>query len=74
MKLKSKTPLLHHRIIQAEVSETHPAGQGLPVLVLENGYAVLPGEAIFVEYEILEADDQEIEGLIQGGYDFVPPQ
>jgi hypothetical protein len=71
MKLRSKAPILRDWKGTAHVS-TDPSvsPDGTPIMVLDGpeGGPVGPAEAYMYGYEILEATDEELEKLREGGY------
>ncbi len=71
MKLRSKAPILRDWTGTAHFTRESPVSQdGKPVLVIEGpkGKPVEPAEAYVYGYEVLEASDEELEMLREGGY------
>ncbi|UCD87521.1 MAG: hypothetical protein JSV01_07150 [Desulfobacterales bacterium] len=71
MKLRSKAPALREWEGTAHVTtDSSVSPGGSPMLVIDgpNGGAIGPVEAYGYGYEILEATEEELEMLRQGGY------
>jgi len=71
LKLRSKAPILRHWKGTGRVTtDPHISPDGSPVLVIDgtDGGPVGPAEAHGYGYEILEATEDELEMLRQGGY------
>jgi hypothetical protein len=71
MKLRSKAPILRGWRGTGNITKAPPLPEnGHPVLVIKGpqGGPIEPAEAYIYGYEVLEATDEELEMLREGGY------
>ncbi len=69
MRIKAFSPLLDGFTTSASLTTDHSASSyGQPVLVLENGEALGPGDAALADYRLLEATADEVEALREAGF------
>ena len=71
MKLRSKAPILRGWRATGYLTQSLPFSKnGVPVLILDGpkGGPIEPAEAYIYGYEVLEATDEELDMLREGGY------
>ncbi len=66
--MKLSCGLLENLMLRASLEQRTLRADGLAVVILESGEALLPDDAGFGDFSIVEASAEEREGLQEAGY------